>query len=105
MAGNELHARLGELVRHGDGLLRVASVVAHFQLQLLAQDTAGGVDVRNRLLNALLHLLAEGGVLTGDRAGGRHRDVGLRHRGGHSGRRNRNEEGKLVVHSFVGSLL
>ena len=69
MAGDERDAAAGELVGDGHGLLRIAGVVADLEDQLLAVDAAGGVDVLDRLLGAGLHLLAEGRVLAGHRAG------------------------------------
>jgi hypothetical protein len=50
-------------------LLRIAGVVADFQLQLLSDDAALGVDVGDRHLGALADLVAGRGVLTGHRAG------------------------------------
>ncbi len=79
---DEHHAVIGELVGHRHRLFRVAGVVAHLELQLLAKDAAGGIDVIDRLLGAQLHLRAERGVLAGDRAGGGDLDLRLRGRRG-----------------------
>ena len=38
------------------------------QLDLLAEDAAGGIDVGDGLLDAVLQLRAEGGAAAGDRA-------------------------------------
>ena len=64
-----------DLVRHhlvGDRgrLLGIAGIVADLQLELLAVDAAGGVDVGHRHLGALAHLLAEGRILAGHRSDG-----------------------------------
>ena len=45
---------------------------------LLAEDAAGGVDVLDRLFDAVLELRAEGGAAAGDRAGDAHLDLGRR---------------------------
>ena len=45
------------------------------ELDLLAVDAAGGVDVGGRLLGALLELCAEGGVRAGQRAGNADQDL------------------------------
>ena len=86
MTGDELYALGGELVGHRNSLLRVAGVIAHFQDELLAIDAAGGVDVGHRHLGAALHLLTEGRVLAGDRAGHGDRDIGPGRGGGESRR-------------------
>jgi hypothetical protein len=57
--GDESHAIAGELVGHGHGLLRVTGVVADVELELLAKDAAGGVDVGHGHLGAALHLLTK----------------------------------------------
>jgi hypothetical protein len=64
-------------VGHRNGLLRVAGVVADFELQLLAEDAALGVDVGDRHLGALADLVARRGVLTGHRAGDGHQMIGV----------------------------
>ena len=69
MADDELHAVGGELVGDRDALLRIGHVVADCDRDLLADDAAGGVDVLDGLLGAVLELRAEGGVRSGDRAG------------------------------------
>ena len=48
------------------------------ELDLLAVDAAGGVDVLDGLLGAVLELRAEGGVRAGDRAGDADLDLRLR---------------------------
>ena len=86
MAGDEFHTLRGHLVRNSNGLLRVAGVVAHFQHDLFAIDAAGGIDIGDRHFGALLHLLAEGRILPGDRADCGDPDIGPGRRGG-EGRR------------------
>ena len=81
MAGHEHDAGVDHLVGDRDRLLGIAGVVADLQDQLLAEHAAGGIDVLDRLLGALLHLLAERGVLAGHRTGGSDGDVGLRRAG------------------------
>ena len=68
MPGDELTPAARELVGDRDRLLRVAGVVADLQHQLLAEHAALGVDVGDRQLRAILQLLAEGGVLSGNRS-------------------------------------
>jgi hypothetical protein len=50
-------------------LFRIGDVVAGFDLDLLAEDAARGVDVFDRHLNAVRQLRAESGVGAGDRPG------------------------------------
>ena len=69
VADDHLHAFSGELVRHRHALLGIGDVVADDDLQLLAIDAAGGIDVLDRLLDAVLQLRAESGVRAGDGAG------------------------------------
>jgi hypothetical protein len=63
-------------VGDGDGLFRIAGVVADFELQLLAEDAALGVDVGDGHLGALADLVTRRGVLTGHRAGDGHQMIG-----------------------------
>ena len=86
MAGHELDALRHHLVGNGHGLLRIAGIVADFKHELLAIDAAGGVDIGHCHFGAVLHLLAEGRILAGDRAGHGDRDIGQGRRGG-QGRR------------------
>ena len=76
MADHELDAVADELVGDRDALLRIGDVVAVLDGDLLAEDAAGGVDVVDRLLGAVLELRAEGGVRSGDRAGDADLDLG-----------------------------
>ena len=73
MAGDERHALSGHLIGDRHRLLRVAGVVAHIEVERLAQHAARGVDVRDSELGAVLHLLPERGILTRDRADDRDR--------------------------------
>jgi hypothetical protein len=75
VADHELDAVSDELVRNRDALLRIGDVVADDDLDLLAIDAAGGVDVGRGLLGALLELRAKGCVRAGDRAGDADQDV------------------------------
>ena len=59
---------------------------------LLAEDAAGGVDVGDRLFDAVLDLRAEGGVRAGDRAGDADLDLGLRRAGQGDGKAEREAE-------------
>ena len=54
MPGDELRLAVGELFGDRARLLRIAGVVADLQRQLLAEHAAGGVDVGDRLLGAVL---------------------------------------------------
>ena len=69
MAGDEDDVLADEPVGDGDGLFWIAGVIADLEPELLAENAAGGVDVRHRHLGAALHLFAEGGVLAGHRTG------------------------------------
>ena len=99
MAGHEDHSGTGELVGDRHGLLRVAGVVAHFQLDLLAQDTAGGIQVGDSLIGASLHLLTESGVLAGHGAGDRDDDIGISGGRGECECRRCSEESLLELHN------
>jgi hypothetical protein len=69
VADDPLHAFARELVGDRDALLRIGDVVAGRELQLLPQDTAGGVEILDGLLGPVLQLRAERRVRAGDRAG------------------------------------
>jgi hypothetical protein len=64
------------LVGDGDGLFRIAGVVADFELQFLAEHATLGVDVGDRHFGALADLVTRRGVLTGHRAGDGHQMIG-----------------------------
>ncbi len=68
MAGHEDDALGNEVVRHRDGLLGIASIVTDGESEVLAEDTALGIDVLDRLLGAVAHLIAERGVFARHRA-------------------------------------
>ena len=78
MADDPLDAFGGELVRDRDALLRIGDVVADRKRELLAHDAAGGVDVLDGLLGAVLELGPEGGVRAGDRSGDADLDLRVR---------------------------
>src|SRR5215204_6264734 len=78
VADDPLDAFGGELVRDRDALLRIGHVVADRKHELLAHDAAGGVDVLDRLLGAVLELGPEGGVRAGDRSGDADLDLRVR---------------------------
>jgi hypothetical protein len=77
VAGDEHHAGSDELPGGGDGLFASAVVVRHEKLDLLAENTAGRVDVVNRHYGAALHLLPEPSVLTGKLSGDTDQDLRL----------------------------
>ena len=81
MADDELDAVADELVGDRYALLRVGDVVAGLDLDLLAKDAAGLVDVLGRLIDPLRELRAEGGVGPGDRPGDANLDLRLRRSG------------------------
>ena len=62
-----------------DGAEEVAGIVADLQHQLLAVNSALGVDVLHGHLGPALHLLAEDRILAGHRPHGGDRDVRARH--------------------------
>ena len=72
MADDEVDAFAEEVVGDGDALARIGRVVADEQLDLLAVDAAGRVDVGDRLLDAVLELRAERRVRAGHRPGDAH---------------------------------
>jgi len=67
MADDEFHSIADELVGDRYAFLRVGAVVADEDLNLLPENAAGGVDVRDRLLDTVLELRPEGGAAAGDR--------------------------------------
>src|SRR5262249_43467864 len=69
MAEDDFHAAADELVGDRSPFLRIGAIVADGKLILLSEDAAGGVDVLDRLLDAVLELRAEGGAAAGERAG------------------------------------
>ena len=71
MADDEVDAVAEEIVGDRNALARIGGVVADDQLDLLAVDAAGGIDVGDGLLDAVLELCAERCV----RAGHRPRDA------------------------------
>ncbi len=75
MPGDEHHAADREFIGDGDRLLGIASVVADLQHEFFPEHAAFRVDVGDRLVGAAPHLLADGGVRAGDRAGHRDLDV------------------------------
>jgi hypothetical protein len=68
MADDEFHAVADKLVGHRHAFLRVGAVVTDVELDLLSENAAGGVDILDRLLDAVLELRAEGGAAAGERA-------------------------------------
>ena len=81
MADHELDAVADELVGDRNALLGIGDVVARLDLDLLAEDAAGLVDVLGRLIDPLRELRAEGGVGPGDRPGDADLDLRLRRSG------------------------
>ena len=75
MADDELDAVADELVGHRHALLRIGHVVALLELDLLAEDAAGLVDVVDGLL-CRCELRPESRVGPGDRAGDADLDLG-----------------------------
>ena len=67
MPGHKDHALLDEIVGNLDRLFRIALVVADFQFQLLAEDTALGIDILDGHLRSALQLFTESGILAGHR--------------------------------------
>ena len=76
MPGDEDDAVADQLVCGGDRLIGVAEVVAHDELDLLAEDAALGVEIRDRHPGAALELLAEPSLTAGHWAG--HTDQNFR---------------------------
>ena len=88
MPGDEDHAVADQLAGERHRLIGIAEVVAHDQLDLLAEHAALGVEIRDRQPGAALILLAEPGIGAGHRAGDADQDLGLRRP--RAQRRNRN---------------
>jgi hypothetical protein len=65
VADHEFHTIADELVRDRDAFFRVRAVVADENLDFLAEDAALGIDVLDRLRDAVLELRAEGGAAAG----------------------------------------
>jgi hypothetical protein len=80
MPDDEDHAIADQLPCGRDRLLGIAEVVHCGELNLLAEDAAGGVDICHRLRGAALHLLAEPGILAGHRPGHANQNLGRRGR-------------------------
>ena len=68
VAGNEGDFRAGELFRHRTRLLWIAGIVADFQREFLAEQTAAGIDVLDRLFGAVLQLTPKRGFAARHRA-------------------------------------
>ena len=80
MPDDEDDAVAYQLVCCGDRLIRVAEVVGHNELDLLAEDAALGVEIRGRHPGAALELLAEPSLSAGHWAGHANQDLGRRGR-------------------------
>jgi hypothetical protein len=63
MPGHERHLLAGEFLADRARLLRIAGIVADFELELLAEHAALGVDVGDGGFGAVLQLRAERRVL------------------------------------------
>ena len=64
-----------QLVRCGDRLIRVAKIVGHDELDLLAEEAALAVEIRGRHPGAALELLAEPRLRAGHWAGNANQDL------------------------------
>jgi hypothetical protein len=80
MPDDEDHAVADQLVCCGDRLCRVAEVVAHDQLALLAEEAALGVEICGRHRSAALELLAKLRLRAGHWASHTNQDLGPRDR-------------------------
>src|SRR6516164_5602016 len=68
MSGDKYHVFADHIVRGGNRLLGIASIVSDDQIELPAKHPALGVDVGHRHFGATRHLLAQSGVRAGDRS-------------------------------------
>ena len=82
MSNDGRHARLHEFFGCGDRLGRIAVIVDHQELDLLAEHAARRVQFSDLPVHALLHLLAEPGHAAGHRARRADQNLGLSERGG-----------------------
>ena len=69
MTDDEFYAVADEFVGDRNALFGIGAVIADVQLDLLAEDAAGGIDVFDRLLGPVLELGAERGAAAGEGAG------------------------------------
>src|SRR4051812_49203929 len=75
MAGDERNFHAGEFFRHRARLFGIAGIIADFQLELLAEDAARGVDVGDGLFGAIAELPPEAGFAARHRAGDADREI------------------------------
>ena len=80
MPGNEDDAIADQLASQRHRLIGIAEVVAHDQLDPLAEDAAVGVEIFDGKLGAALILLAEPRLRAGHRAGDANQNLGARDR-------------------------
>ncbi len=78
MPGDEDDAIARQFLGQRHRLIGVTEIVAHDQLDPLAEHATLGVEIRNRQLGGALILLAEPGQSTGHVAGDADPDVGVR---------------------------
>ena len=69
MPGDELDTIADQLAGERHRLIGVAEIVAHNEIDVLAEDAASGVEIRDRHPGAALVLLAVPRVIAGHRAG------------------------------------
>ena len=75
VADHELHAVGHELVGGRHAFARIGAIVADGELDFLPENAALGIDVGDRLLDALPQLRAEGGGAAGHRTADAHPDL------------------------------
>ena len=105
MPGHEHDALADHLVGNRDSLLGVAGVIADLELQLLAENAAGGIEVGNSLRGAGPHLLAKRGVLARHRSCSGDHDVGLGRTGHRQAERKRQPCYKVFLHGYSLSIV
>ncbi len=100
---NEFHAVSNEFVGNRNTLLGVGYVVAQHDLDLLAIDAAGGIDVFRSLFGTLLDLSAKSSIRAGQRCADSDHDIGPGRtaKRDHGGQRNSGK--KRLLHYFTPS--
>jgi hypothetical protein len=85
MSDHGSHARLHEFFGRSDRLRRIAIIIDHQELDLLAEDATRRIQLGNLHVHALLHLLAEPSQRASHWARRADQDLGVGERAGAEG--------------------